>query len=86
MPYTKEYLQNLRDEDVRKKDEQTITKIILEIEEEVLYAARTGKEFYEWRSNACIPRIQQSVYQKLLSLFIGCKVTKTEFGFYVAWI
>jgi hypothetical protein len=86
MPYTKEFLQNLRDEVVRNKDLQIIERATKEIEEEVLQAAKIGKEFYEWRTNNVIPRIQNVIYNKLLTIFIDCRVTKTEFGIYISWV
>ena len=86
MQYTKEYLQNLRNSEVKRKDSQTIEKIISQIEKEVLAAAKLGKEYYEWRNFTIIPRIRGEIYNQLVTKFVGCKVTQTEVGFYVSWM
>lgn len=86
MQYTKEYLQNLCNSEVRRKDSQAIEKIISQIEKEVLSAAKLGKEYYEWRNFTMIPRIRSEIYNQLVTKFVGCKVTHTEVGFYVSWI
>ena len=86
MHYTKEYLQNLRNSEVRFKDAQAVEKIVNHIEKEVVSAAKVGKEYYEWRNFTLIPRIRSEIYTRLVTKFVGCKVTQTEVGFYVSWI